>query len=485
MTVSKKQFAVNAVWKIMEQFSAKGIAMIVSIVLARLLSPSDYGLLALTAVFTNLSDILIDGGFSTTLIRKENVDDYDYSAVFSVSSSISVLLYIILFFVAPSVANYYKSPQLIAVLRVIGLTFFIQSFTAVRNGIVNRNMQFKLLFLCNTTASIVSGVVGIASAYAGLGVWSLVIQRLTQQTFLTIMLFIKVRWTVKWKFDFARIKEMLSFSIGVVGASLLYYLGGNIYSAAIGKKYSVTELGYYDKGNQLPMQFSLYTFGAMSNVLLPTISSCQSDFDRVKRIIRKVVGMTSFLIMPMMVGLALTSREMITLLFTDKWLSSVPVMQCACLYYIATPYLLINVQVFFALGHSELRVKTEIIRLSLMAIGLGVFGFGFKCSMNQLALIGAIIAVVVLFISYYEVYKLIGYRLNEVVTDMWKSTIGSLFMGGGLILINSLIDVESAFFLLVIKVVVGVTVYAIFAFVLKMQERNDVIELLRRRKNNE
>lgn len=485
MTVSKKQFAVNAVWKIMEQFSAKGIAMIVSIVLARLLSPSDYGLLALTAVFTNLSDILIDGGFSTTLIRKENVDDYDYSAVFSVSSSISVLLYIILFFVAPSVANYYKSPQLIAVLRVIGLTFFIQSFTAVRNGIVNRNMQFKLLFLCNTTASVVSGVVGIASAYAGLGVWSLVIQRLTQQTFLTITLFIKVRWTVKWKFDLARIKEMLSFSIGVVGASLLYYLGGNIYSAVIGKKYSVTELGYYDKGNQLPMQFSLYTFGAMSNVLLPTISSCQSDFDRVKRIIRKVVGMTSFLIMPMMVGLALTSREMITLLFTDKWLSSVPVMQCACLYYIATPYLLINVQVFFALGHSKLRVKTEIIRLSLMALGLGVFGFGFNCSMNQLALIGAIIAVVVLFISYYEVYKLIGYRLNEVVTDMWKSTIGSLFMGGGLILINSLIDVESAFFLLVIKVVVGVTVYAIFAFVLKMPERNDVIELLRRRKNNE
>ena len=311
MQVTKKQFAMNSLWKILEQFSAKGISMVVSIVLARWLLPSDYGLIALTTVFTNLSDILIDGGFSTALIRKETVDDYDYSAVFSVSSSMSIFLYAVLFFAAPFVAGYYAEPQLTIVLRVIGFTFFIQAFTAVRNGIVNRNMQFKLLFYCNSTASIVSGAIGIVAAYMGYGVWALVAQRLTQQLALTVLLFIKVKWKISWKFNLGRIKEMLKFSLGVVGSSLLNYLGGNIYSVVIGKKYSVTDLGYYNKGEQLPMQFSLYTFGAMSNVLLPTISSCQNDLERVKHIIRKVVVMTSFLIMPLMAGLAITSKEVI------------------------------------------------------------------------------------------------------------------------------------------------------------------------------
>lgn len=483
--INKRKFAVNAMWKILESFSSKGISMVVSIILARMLLPSDYGLLALTTVFTNLSDVLIDGGFSTALIRKEKVDEYDYSAVFSVSSSISVILYGILFVVAPYVANYYASEELTKVLRVVGLTFFIQAFSAVQNGIVIRNMQFKLLFACNTTASIISGILGIGAAYFGLGVWALVIQRLSQQGMLTTLLLYRVKWKIQWRFDIHRIKEMLTFSIGVVGASLLNYLGGSLYSVAIGKKYSVTDLGYYDKGNQLPMQFSLYTFGAMSNVLLPTISSCQTDLERVKKIIRKVVGMTSFLIMPMMAGLAMISTELITLLFTDKWLPSVPVMRCACLYYIATPYMLINVQVFLALGHSKLRVKTEIIRLILMATGLGVFGFALNCSMNQLAFVGAIIAVLVSLATYYETRKLIGYSVKEVISDMWKSTIGSVVMCLALLIFASVNQMESTAITLIAKVIIGGFVYGALVFLLKMPERNDVLELFRRRKTHE
>lgn len=484
MTVSKRKFAINSAWKILEQFSAKGISMLVSIVLARILSPNDYGLLALTAVFTNLSDILIDGGFSTALIRKETIDEYDYSAVFSVSSSMSIILYIILFFIAPYVAQYYAAPELTTVLRVIGLTFFIQSFSAVRNGIVNRNMQFKLLFICNTTASIASGVIGIIAAYSGLGVWALVIQRLSQQIILTVMLFIKVKWKIQWKFDLQRIKEMLSFSLGVVGSSLLNYVGGNIYSIAIGKKYSVTDLGYYDKGGQLPMQFSLYTFGAMSNVLLPTISSCQSDLERVRKIIRKVVGMTSFLIIPLMTGMALVSREMIVLLFTEKWLPSVAIMQCSCLYYLATPYMLINVQVFFALGHSQLRVKTEIIRLAMMAIGLAFFGFVLNCTMNELALVSAVIAVLVSLVTFIEVRKLIRYEFLELFHDTWKPLLGSAIMALAILLLQQTVSLESTIISLVIKALLGIAVYSVMVFVLKMPEKNDFIDLIRRRKVN-
>lgn len=482
MMVDRHQFAVNSFWKILEQFSAKGISMLVSIVLARILLPSDYGLIALTTVFTNLSDILIDAGFSTALIRKEKVDDYDYSAVFSVSLLMAVVLYTILFFIAPYVADYYTTSDLTLVLRVVGLTFFLQSVTAVRTGIVNRNMQFRLLFVCHTTASIVSGVVGIAAAYSGFGVWALVLQRLMQQMVLATMLFIKVKWKISWKFDRLRIKQMLPFSMGIVGSSLLNYFGGTIYGVAIGKKYSVTDLGYYDKGNQLPMQFALYTFGAMSNVLLPTISSLQSDLERVTHIVRKVVRMTSLLIMPLMIGMVLVSKEMIVLLFTDKWLLSVPIMQCGCLYYLATPYMLINVQIFFALGKSNLRVKTEIIRLTMLATGLALFGFVLNYSMNILALVGALIAVVMALVTYYEVRKLIDYKLHEVLLDLWKPVTASIIMGCVIFAIEMVHPIASNIISILVKVSIGIVVYGAFAFVLKIPELKDLTDLIHRRK---
>lgn len=481
MTVNKRQFAINSLWKMFEQFSAKGISVVVSIVLARLLLPSDYGVIALTTIFTNLSDILIDGGFSTALITKESVDDYDYSAVFSVSSSIAVFLYVILFFASPFIAKYYGEPQLIAVLRVIGVSFFVQAFTAVRNGMVNRNMQFKLLFICNSTASVVSGIIGIVSAYLGCGVWALVMQRLSQQIIVTILLFINVRWKIHWKYDSQRIKEMLSFSLGVVGSSLLNFFSGSIYSVVIGKKYSVTDLGYYDKGSQLPMQFSLYTFGAMSNVLLPTISSCQNDLKRVKRIIRKVVCMTSFLIMPLMAGLSITSEEIICILFTDKWLPSVPIVPSMCIYYLATPYMLINVQLFFALGKSKLRVKTEIIRLILMAIGLYGISFFSNNSMASLALVNGIIAVIVTIITYVEARRLIAYTIYEVLRDIIKPVICTGIMCIVVFAVSQFTENYRIVTSFVVKAVSGVTVYTITSSICKSEGVSEIFSLMRRR----
>ncbi len=485
MDISKKQFAINSLWKILEQFSAKGISMLVSIVLARILLPNDYGLIALTAVFTNLSDILIDGGFSTALIRKKTIDEYDYNAVFTVSFSMSVVLYGILFFIAPYVAEYYSSSELVAVLRVIGLTFFFQAFNAVRNGIVNRSMQFKLLFLCNTVASLVSGILGIVLAYVGFGVWALVFQRLVQQFILTVLLFIKVQWKFQWNFNFDRIRQMLPFSIGVIGSSFLNFLGGNIYNVVIGKKYSVSDLGYYDKGNQLPMQFSLYTFGAISSVLLPTISASQSDLERVKRIVRKVVAMTSFWLIPLMVGMILVAEEMIILIFTDKWLPSVRMMQYASLYYLATPYMLINVQVFFALGYSRLRVKTEVIRLILMSLGLFIFGFILDYSINTLALVGAVIAVLVSIVTYLEVWKLIHYKMSEVLGDMWKPIVCTILMTLTIIFVQYCLQLENIMISITIKLIIGILVYVVSAIVLKVSELKDILETLFRKNGHE
>ena len=307
--ISKKQFFEGAFWKIIETVAAKGVSFIVSLVLARLLTPGDYGIIAITTTFTSLSDVLIDGGFSTTLIRKKEVDKLDFNCVFLSSFSIAIVLYALMFFGAPFVVSYYKEPLLKDVLRIVGLMLFMQAFSATRTALIHREMRFKLLFYCNMIGSIISGVAGIIAAEVGLGVWALVIQQLSQQAIVTILLLVKLHWKFEWKFDIKRFKEIFKFSIGVMGGSLLSYAGSSIYNLVIGKKYSVTDLGYSDKGGQLPMQVSLYTFSAMSSVLLPTLSSYQDEKEIFKKIMRKVTSMTAFIVFPLMLGMAVTAMK--------------------------------------------------------------------------------------------------------------------------------------------------------------------------------
>ena len=486
--VTKRQFASGAIWKIVESFSSKGITMVVSIILARILLPQDYGVIALTSIFLNLSDILIDGGFSTTLIRKKNVDDCDYSCVLTVSFSIAAVLYLIFYIISPYVANYYKEPLFSPVLKVLGLSVFIQSFTAARTAVVNRNMQFKFLCYCNISASLISGIIGIIAAYAGMGVWSIVIQRLIQQALITGLLFVKIRFRIKWHLSFERLKEIMKFSIGVVSASLLYFVANNMYSAVIGKRYSVTDLGYYSKGNQLPEQISLYTFSAVSGVLLPTISSCQDDINRVKHIIRKVSAFTAYTIFPLMTGMMLTSAEMIVLLLTEKWKAASPIMIGSCIYYIGMPFTLMYSQIYYALGHSFMKVKIEIMRFAMMAIGLIIGSFVLNCRIDQLAVIGGLIMVIAAVISAFEAGKMLDYSLREMLHDIWRPAFSTIIMGllvweTGHFLSKA--GVDGYVILLAIKVFVGIAVYLILSIMLKIEEygeiKNGLLEMLKKR----
>lgn len=468
--VSKKQFTSSAFWKIVESFSSKGITMVVSIVQARLLMPQDYGVIALTTIFLNLSDILIDGGFSTTLIRKKEVDDVDYSCVLTVSFSIAGILYVVFLSIAPFVANYYGEPLFSPVLRVLGLTVFIQAFTATRTAIVNRDMQFKFLCYCNIAASIISGIAGIAAAYIGLGVWAIVIQRLMQNALITGLLFIKVKFKIKWEVKLERLKEIIRFSVGVVSASLLYFVANNMYSAVIGKRYSLTDLGYYSKGYQLPEQFSLYTFSAVSGVLLPTISSYQDDISRVKHIIRKVTAFSTYVIFPLMAGMMLTSEELIVLLLTEKWKAAAPIMIGASIYYIGMPFTLMNSQIYYALGHSFMKLKVEIIRFVMMAIGLFVGSFMFDCSISQLAIIGGIIMLIAAVISAYEAGKMLDYAFKEMVLDIVKPVLCTGAMAIAVSVVGILIKkfgVVGTIIPLTAKTIVGVLVYLLTSIICK------------------
>lgn len=480
MQVTKKQFAVNALWKMLEQFGSKGISMVVSIVLARILMPEDYGLIAIAAIFTGLSDILIDGGFSTALVQKKDIDEEDYGAVFTVSICIATFLYLILFITAPYVAGYYDQSELTLVLRIMGITFFIQAFTAVRNGIVNRNMRFKELFMCNMAATLLSGIVGIVCALTGFGVWALVIQRLLQTLLLNLFLLFRVSWKCRLCFRPKRIKAMLGFSSGVVGSSLLSYASSMMYTAFIGKNYSVSDLGYYDKGIQTPQQLSLYTFGAMSNVLLPTISACQDDLGRVKHIVRKVIRYTCFLIAPLMAVLAITSEDVIVILFTEKWLPATQIMQWMCLYNFALPFSLVCVQVYFALGKSYIRIRVELVRLVMLILLLIYCALTPGCTIYFLACLYAFVGVFIAGVSYFEVRRLLRYTLPEMSSDIWKSIICTMLASVTMIAVKVLLtaNVFVSFFL---TVFVGCVVYVLMSVLFRNDCMTEVAQMIKTR----
>ena len=482
--ISKEQFVKGSFWKLLERFTGRGISLVVSVVLARILSADDYGLIALTTVFTNLSEILIDAGFSTALIRKQDVDDEDYACVFTISSFISVILYILLFFTAPLISNYYVKPELKNVLRVMGVILFIQAFASTRNAFVNRNMQFKLLMKCNTIAAIISGIVGITLAYCGLEVWVLVIQRLLQQAIITFLLFMKIRWKPKFKFNKQKFKDLFGFSAGVIGASIVNYVENCVNSLVVGKHYSISDLGYMDKANLLPEQISLNSFGAMTNVLLPTVSSYQNDIERLKEVVRKVVRYTAFLLFPIMLGILSIAKEAVIVLFTEKWLPSVPLMQFICIYYIATPLMLIDVQVFFGLGKSNIRLKTELFRMVFIVLGVIICCFAFNLNIIYLAMSNAIAVSLGTFVTHLEVQKLIDYTLFERLKDSFKSIMTSIIMCI-ILYFTSLLMAKlnlPIFVFMLIKILIGIITYIFFSYILKNQVFFELINMFKERK---
>ena len=479
--IDKEQFAKGTIWKVLERFTGRGISLIISVILARLLTPDDYGLIALTTVFTNLSEILIDAGFSTALIQKKEVDDVDYACVFMISSLVSVTLYLALFLVAPFVSRYYIRPELTAVLRTMGLVLFIQAFGSTRNAYVTRNMLFKLQMKCNTVAAIISGTIGIIMAYCSMGVWALVFQRLLQQLTVTALLFISVRWKPKFGFNFVKFKELLGFSAGVIGASLVNYVENCVNSLVVGKYYSVADLGYYDKGNILPEQISLSSFGAMTNVLLPTVSSYQGDIERLRQIIRKVYSYTAYFLFPVMLGMLAVSREAVIILFTEKWLPSVPLMQCICIYYIATPLMLIDVQVFFGLGHSKIRLKTELYRMFFILTGVFSCCYIFKQDIQYLALTNAVAVSLGTVVTHIEVNKLISYTLFDRFRDINKSLFAAILMCSTVIAVKALLNVVlfPIIVKLVVEIFIGIITYILLSILFRINVFYEVLATLK------
>lgn len=485
--MDKKTFASSAMWKIIEAFSTKGVALVVSIILARLLLPEDYGIVTLTAVFISLSTILVQSGLSTALIRKERVDETDYNNGFIIGLVIATLCYLLFFFGAGLISNFYNEPLLISVIRIQMLSLFLVAFGNIQTVIITREFRFRELCIANIIANIISGITGIVFAYLGFGVWALITYTLLRDGISNFVIFIRIRWLPSIKFDFSRLHALLKFSIWVLIATLVDFIGNNYTSTIMGKKYSLAELGLYGKGLQLPEMICLYTFGAISSVLLPTLAQYQNDTEKLKSICKRLVEMTSFIIFPMMVGLGLIATKLVPFLFTDKWSSCIPIFICYCIYYGVNPLRSINLQLLYAIGKSQKALLIEVIRSVLLIIGVTFCAFIIKTNIYVIAGYSAFVAIINVLITQFFARTYIEYNYKEWIKDM----LPALFLCIGMAIIVFLFGMMPLhpYISMLIQILVGIISYVLMSLLTNNRNFYDIKEIvfkknsIRRRQN--
>ena len=476
-TINRRKFVSSAVWKMLEALSTKGISFFISIVLSWILLPEDYGVVGITDIFVSFSAILVQGGISTSLIRKKDVDDQDYSNAFFFCVAVASLCYSLFFIGAPFVATFYREPLVTSVLRIQMISLFLCALSTIRTAIIVRKFKFKQLCLINLCANILGGIAGILVALYNGGVWALVIYTLARDGISAFLLFFFVKWKLTFKISVAKLKLLVAFSIWVLISTLLDFFGNNIYSLLIGSYYTLADLGYFNKGYQLPQVVCLYVFGAITSVLLPALSQVQDDTPRLKNIVKKVTRMSAYTIFPMMMGLATVGSHLMPFLFSAKWNPSVPIQYAACLIFAVNPCRSINIQVLYAKGKSRNVMFIEMIRFTLLLLGLVVGVKVFNVDVYGLAYIQAAIAVTNTLVTHFFIRKIADYPFIEWIKDQLGPFVMSVAMGLAVIAVN-LIPIQSHLVLLMIQVGIGVIVYVLLSKAIRSPELYDIQNMI-------
>jgi len=448
----------------MERGGTQGIQFIMAIILARLLLPEDYGKIALVVIFITIANVFVQSGFNTALIQKKDADEVDFSSVFYLSLLIAGLLYVILFFTAPFIAAFYNETQLISVLRVLSVTLFLGAFNSIQNAVIARKMQFKKLFISSLGAIVVSGVVGIFMAYKGFGVWALVVQQLTNRLLVTLILWFIVRWRPRLLFSLERVKGLFSFGWKLLVSSLIDNLYMNLRSLIVGKIYNTEMLGFFNRGKQFPALIATNINVSIQSVMFPVLSSQQDNRPRVKDMVRRSIVTSSFILLPMMVGLAVIAEPLVRILLTEKWLPCVPFLQIFCASYALWPIHTANLQAINALGRSDIFLKLEIIK---KVLGLAILGVTVFYGVYAIALGGVFSGVISTFINAYPNRKLLNYSYKEQWNDIMPSLLLSLVMGAVVYSVQWF--GMTVWTTLIVQVCVGFVLYVGMAWIFKLE----------------
>lgn len=451
----KVKTIMNLFWRFAERCGAQGVALVVSILLARLLAPEDYGSIALITVIITILNVFVDSGLGNALIQKKDADDLDFSTVFYFNVFFCLILYIMTYFLAPFMAKFYQDASLTTVLRVLSLTIVISGLKNVQQAYVSKTLMFKKFFFSTIGGTIIAAIVGVALAFYGFGIWALVAQQLVNTTIDTIILWFIVRWRPKKLFSFNRLKSLYSYGWKLLVSSLINTAYDNIRQLLIGKIYSPTDLAYYNRGKQFPNMIGTNINSSIDSVLFPVMANEGDNAVRMKAMTRRSIKISSYIMWPMMMGLASIATPLVSLLLKDKWLMSVPYLQIFCLVYAFQPIHTANLNAIKALGRSDLYLKMEIIKkiigliILVCAIPFGVFA------------VAASLLVSTIFTSFINAYpnkRLMSYGYFEQMKDILPSALLAITMTICIYPISKLSASNST--IIFIQIILGMSVYA-------------------------
>lgn len=475
MTNRKSNIISNVIWKFAERICAQVVSLVVSIVLARILLPDEYGSIAMVTVFITIANVFVTSGLPNALIQKKDADDTDFSSVFYFNLAFSVVLYIILFFTAPLIASFYETPILSPVIRVMGIRIVIASINSVQHSYVSRHMMFRKYFWSTLFGTVLSGVIGIFLAYRGFGVWALVAQYMINTTVDTIVLWFTVKWRPKLLYSWNRLKGMVKYGWKILFEGLSQTLTTQIRSLIIGKVYTSSDLGYYTKSQQFPQLLVTNISTSISSVLFPAMSAEQDNKDKVKELLRKSVRVTSYVLFPLLTGMAVVGPAMISVILTDKWLDCVPYLQIFCFTQAATVGMIPRHQALNATGRSDVFMYEHII---YRVVALIILILVYKISVMAIALSTIAGSLIMIVTVMFTSKKFSNYKYTEQIKDVLPTLIGCVVMGVPTYLIQ-LLNLSS-WLTLIIQVVVGTTIYILYSYFLKLKEFAFVIGYLKK-----
>ena len=452
--MDNKKVLNNFVWRFMERIGAQGVAFVVSIVLARLLDPAVYGTVALVTVFTTIMQVFVDSGLGSALIQKKDADDLDFSTVFYFNMLMCAVLYGIMFAIAPLISEFYELPELTPIVRVSSLTLLISGLKNVQQAYVSKHMLFKRFFYSTIGGTAVSAAVGIGMAFAGFGVWALIAQNLINLAAGTVILWITVKWRPKLMFSWQRLKGLFSFGWKLLASSLLDTVYRDIRQLIIGKLYTTDDLAFYNKGNQFPHLIVTNVNSSIDSVLLPAMASEQDNRERVKAMTRRAIKTSTYIMMPMMMGLAVCAEPVIRILLTEKWLPCVFFLRIFCFTMAFYPIHTANLNAIKAMGRSDMFLRLEVLK---KIVGIAALLATMWVSVEAMAYSLLLTTVFSQIINASPNKKLLAYSYLNQVQDMLPQIALSVVMGAIVYCVNFLPLNE--YLKLVIQVPLGVLVY--------------------------
>lgn len=470
--INNKNVFSNFIWRFAERCGAQIVTFIVSILLARILSPEDYGKIALITVFTTIMQVFVDSGLGTALIQKKDADDLDFSSVFYFNFFICIILYIIMYISAPYISDFYNDDSLTPLIKVISLTIIISGVKGIQQSYVSKNMMFKRFFYATLVGTIFSGILGVFLAYSGYGVWSIVFQQLSNTLIDTLILWCTVEWRPKNFFSWKRLKELLTFGWKMLVSSLIDTFYNNIRSLLIGRMYSSSDLAFYNQGDKFPNVIVNNINTSIDSVLLPAMASSQDDRNRVKNMTRRAIKISTYIMAPLMIGLAVCAKPIVQTILTDKWLPCVPFLRIFCISYLFYPVHTANLNAIKAMGRSDLFLKLEVAKKIVgMTLLFSTLSFGVMAIAYSL-LVSTVTSMI---INSFPNKRLLDYSFREQMIDIFPALFLSIVMG----FLISIVKVFclSSFQTLLIQILLGIIIYVLGSKFLHLESFEYLIQI--------